>query len=213
MSCCRHCQGLDSLFDDKNAKKELKAYRRKGPSKTTQILIDVLKAENVAGMSLLDIGGGVGAIQHELLNAGVSNSTHVDASASYLEASRQEAERLGHTNNVAYAFGNFVDLAPEIQPTDIVTLDRVICCYPDMPALVNLSAARAKTFYAVVYPRDTWWMKLGMAAINFGSWLLRKPYRFFVHPTAAVNTIVQNNGLQQLIRRKTFIWQVVVYNR
>ena len=190
MSCCRHCQGLDSLFDDKTAQKELKAYRKKGPSKTTQMLVDALKKENVAGMSLLDIGGGVGAIQHELLNAGVGSSTHVDASVSYLEASRQEAERLGHTDNAAYAFGNFVDLAPEIQPADIVTLDRVICCYP-----------------------DTWWMKLGMAAINFGSWLLRKPYRFFVHPTASVNAIVNNIGLKQITRQKTFIWQVAVYKR
>ena len=213
MSCCRHCQGLDSLFDDKTAQKELKAYRKKGPSKTTQMLVDALKKENVAGMSLLDSGGGVGALQHELLNAGVGSSTHVDASASYLEASRQEAEQLGYADNTAYAFGNFVDLAPEIQPADIVTLDRVICCYPDMPALVELSSARATSFYAVVYPRDTWWMKLGMAAINFGSWLLRKPYRFFVHPTASVNAIVNNIGLKQITRQKTFIWQVAVYKR
>lgn len=213
MSCCHHCQGLDSLFDDKTAQKELKAYRKKGPRKTTKMLVDALKRENVAGMSLLDIGGGVGAIQHELLNAGAGSSTHVDASASYLEASRQETERLGHADNAAYAFGNFVDLAPEIQPADIVTLDRVICCYPDMPALVELSSARANSFYAVVYPRDTWWMKIGMAAVNFGSWLLRKPYRFYIHPTAAVETIVQNNGFKQLVRQKTFIWQVVVYKQ
>ena len=213
MSCCRHCQGLDSLFDDKTAQKELKAYRKKGPSKTTQMLIEALKAEGVTGKSLLDIGGGVGAIQHELLNAGASSSTHIDASASYLEASRQEAERLGHTESTGYTFGNFVDLAPEIQPTDIVTLDRVICCYPDMPALVELSSARAKLFYAVVYPRDTWWMKFGMAAINVGSWLLRKPYRFFIHPTAAVDEIVKNNGLNRLTHHKTFIWQIVVYGR
>ncbi len=213
MSCCRHCQGLDSLFDDKTAQNELKAYQKKGPSKTTQMLVNALKSEGIAGMSLLDIGGGVGAIQHELLNAGAGSSLHVDASASYLEASKQEAKRLGHADNAGYAFGNFVDLAPEIQPADIVTLDRVICCYPDMPALVELSSTRAKSFYAVVYPRDTWWMKLGMAAINFGSWLLRKPYRFFVHPTTAVEAIVKNNGFNQLSRQKTFIWQVVVYKR
>ena len=64
------CQGMETFFDNKTAVGDLKAYRKKGPSKTTRMLIDALKAQGVEDMTLLDIGGGVGAIQHELLNSG-----------------------------------------------------------------------------------------------------------------------------------------------
>ena len=170
---CRQCQGLESLFDNKTAAKELKAYRRKGPSKTTQMLIDALRAKGVEAMTLLDIGGGVGAIQHELLKAGINSATNVDASTAYIEAANDEAKRQGHADRVSYHHGDFVQLAPDIQAVDIVTLDRTICCYHDMPALVGLSAARANKMYGLVYPRDVWWIKVGTAIVNFGSRLLR----------------------------------------
>jgi len=212
VSCCRHCQGLESLFDDKTARKELEHYRKKGASKTTRMLIDALKAADIRGMSLLDIGGGVGVIQHELLAAGVEQATHVDASQAYLHAAQTEAERQGHDTRINHLHGNFVDLAPQIEPVDIVTLDRVICCYPDMPSLVGLSAARAGKLYGLVYPRESWWVKIGVTLLNFGSWLTRNPYRFFVHPTAAVEAMLHKYGLKRCFYRTTFLWQVAVYS-
>ena len=170
-------------------------------------------AEGVTGKTLLDIGGGVGAIQHELLQAGAGGATNVDASSAYLNAARQEAERRGHAERVNYCYGNFVELAPQIEPVDIVTLDRVICCYHDMAALVGLSSARAGELYGVVYPRATWWMKLGVEIINKLSWLTRNPFRIFVHPTPAVEAIIHANGLKEHFRRQSLIWQVVVYRR
>jgi magnesium-protoporphyrin O-methyltransferase len=47
-----------------------------------------------------------------------------------------------------------------------VTLDRVICCYPDVQALVGLSAARARHLYGVVYPQDGWFNQLFVASVN-----------------------------------------------
>jgi magnesium-protoporphyrin O-methyltransferase len=213
VSCCRQCQGLESLFDQKTAAKELKAYRQKGPSKTTRILIDALKAEGVEGRTLLDIGGGIGAIQHELFKAGASQTIGVDASTAYVEAARSEAERQGHADRASYHHGNFVDLAPQIEPVDIVTLDRVICCYPDMPALVGLSSERAARLYGLVYPRDTWWLKIGHRLINFGAWLTRQKFRFFVHPSTAVEALLLHNGLKRRFYHKTFLWQIAIYAR
>jgi len=210
---CRQCQGLESLFDNKAAANDLKAYRRKGPSKTTQMLIDALKAAGVEAMTLLDIGGGVGAIQHELMKAGISQATHVDASTAYIAAAKDEANRQGYADRVSYHYGDFVELAPDIQEVDIVTLDRAICCYHDMPALVGLSSTRASKLYGLIYPRDVWWIKLGISIVNFGSRLLRKDYRFFVHPSKAVDTVLGNNGFKQRFHRKTFFWQVTVYAR
>ena len=75
MKCCQ-CQGIESQFNGKQAAKELNSYRRRGPRKSTRMLIEALGAEGVNGMTPLDIGGGVGTIQHGLLGTGVSSSTN-----------------------------------------------------------------------------------------------------------------------------------------
>jgi len=212
MNCCQ-CQGIETYFNRKCVAKDLKQYRKEGPAKTTRMLIDALKAEGIKGMTLLDIGGGVGAIQHELLRAGASRAINAEASKAYIEAAKEEAERQGHADRVSHHHGNFVDLAPDIPQADIVTLDRVICCYHDMQALVGLSSVLARRFYGVVYPRDTWWVKIENAFSNFVYWIRHSSFRLFVHPTKAVDTVVRGNGLERRFYREAGTWQVVIYAR
>jgi len=212
MNCCQ-IQGIEELFSQQYVTQELSRYRAKGPAKTTRMLIEAIKKEGVSGLTLLDIGGGVGAVQHALLGAGADQATNVDASKAYIDAARDEAQQCGHAERVSYHHGNFVDLAGDIAPADIVTLDRVICCYPDMEKLVGLSVARARKLYGVVYPRDTWWVKVGLALENLFFRLRRNPFRTFSHPTVAVEAIVTRSGLQRRFYRQTLIWQVVVYAR
>jgi predicted TPR repeat methyltransferase len=212
MNCCQ-CQGIEELFSSQLVSKELASYRVKGPNKTTHFLIEAIKEEGIQGISLLDIGGGVGGIQHELLDAGVQNATDVDASQAYLNAAQEEAQRRGFTERISFQHGNFVDLASQIPPADIVTLDRVICCYPDMEKLVSLSVARARKLYGLVYPRDVWWVKIGINIMNFIFRLRRNPFRTFTHPTQAVDVIIKNGGFKPRFYRHTLVWQVVVYAR
>ncbi len=212
MSCCQ-CRGIETYFNRKCVDKDLKRYRKKGPDKTTRILIDALKAEEIEGMMLLDIGGGVGVLQHELLKAGASEAINVEASKAYIEAAKEEAERQGLSDRVSHYHGDFVDLVTEIPQADIVTLDRVICCYHDIQALVGLSSRLASKIYGVVYPRDILWAKIETAASNFSYWARRNPFRLFVHPTEAVDKVVRDNGLEKRFYRKVGTWQVVVYAR
>jgi magnesium-protoporphyrin O-methyltransferase len=212
MDCCQ-CKGIESLFNEKEARNRLKAYRKDGPAKTTRMLLDALTTQGVEGMTLLDIGGGVGAIQHELLRAGVIEATGVDASTAYVKAAREEARRQGHADKVTYIHGNFVELAPEVAPADIVTLDRVICCYHDMPALVGVSVARAKKLYGLVYPRDTWWTRAGIVFANLYLRLMRNPMRSYIHSAQAVEALVRDEGLSRRFHANSGLWQVVVYAR
>jgi hypothetical protein len=212
MSCCQ-CQGIEELFSQQYVAKELARYRTKGPDKTTRMLIEAIKEADVAGQTLLDIGGGGGAIQHALLDAGLEHATDVEASTAYLNAAKTEAQIRGLAGRVSYLQGNFVDLAEEVAPADIVTLDRVICCYPDMEKLLGLSAVRARKLYGLVYPRDTWWIRIGLAVGNFLFKLRRRAYRGFVHPTKTVEAVIGNNGLKRRFYRQTLLWQVAVYSR
>jgi 2-polyprenyl-3-methyl-5-hydroxy-6-metoxy-1,4-benzoquinol methylase len=210
---CSHCRGVEKIFDQGTAERDLKAYRAHGPSTTTRLLIEALEAAGIADLTLLDIGGGVGAIQHELLKDGARSAIAIDASSAYLHAAKQEAERQGHIDRIAYHQGDFVALAPQLPDADIVTLEKVICCYPDMRALVGLSSARARKLYGVVFPRDTWWMRLGGLFVNVFPRLQRNAFRFFVHPTEAIEAVVRANGLERRYYRTTLFWQVIVYTR
>lgn len=212
MSCCQ-CQGVERLFDERTARKDLNRYRRKGPRKTTRILLDAIEAEGVGGSTLLDIGGGVGAISNELLNAGAERATVVDASPAYLQAAQTEAERQGHAAWIEYHSGDFVGVAPQIPPADVVTLDRVICCYDEVEALVSASARKARRIYGVVYPRDAWWNRLGVSVVNFACRVRRNPFRVFVHSPEAVERFLRREGFTRRFYRATPIWQVIVYAR
>jgi hypothetical protein len=213
MDCCQRQTGGANTFGEREARAELKRYRKKGPSKATRILLDALVREGVKGQTLLDIGGGVGMISFELLKSGVTSSTQVDASPAYVFAARTAADEQGVADRFAGREGDFVALAGDTPAAGVVTLDRAICCYPDMPALVGRSAAKATRLYGAVYPRDTWWARSVGAAINLTARLLRNPLRFFVYRTSAVDAVIREHGLAPRFHYNAGFWQVVVYAR
>jgi magnesium-protoporphyrin O-methyltransferase len=177
------------------------------------MLIDALKAEDISGMTLLDIGGGIGAIQHELLKAGVSKCIDVEVSEAYIEAVREEARRQGNEDGIVHLRGDFVDLSADISQCDIVTLDKVICCYHDVKSLVGKSAAKARVLYGLVYPLSNRKARFAGFIENVEHRLHRSPFRFFVHPTEVVEEILRTQGFEQRFYQKAGMWQTVVYRR
>lgn len=212
MSCCQ-CQGIEGFFNQREARRRLRTYQRKGPDRGTRLLLDALREAGIAEATLLDIGGGIGAMQLELLAAGAASATDVDASTAYLATAREESDRRGYAGRVTYRHGNFVELAPEIAPADVVTLDRVICCYHDMPGLVGASASKALKLYGLVYPRDDRLVRAGGRVFNALMRLQRSPFRFFTHRTSAVEAVLRGAGLERRYHHTTGPWQVAVYAR
>lgn len=214
---CQQCCGITQQFNDKSGRKQLKRFRRRGPDKTTQILIDDLRGaiQSAGGnnLTLLDIGAGVGAIHHALLNGVVSQATHIDASPGQLAAAREETQRRGHGEAVRFVEGDFTALADQVVAADIVTLDRVICCFDDMERLVSLSAAKATSFYGAVYPRDVRWMHVGIGVINLVQRIRRSPFRVFLHDPRRIAALLRSAGLELWSERRTAGWQAVVYRR
>ena len=213
LNACCHCEDAADFFTDRRARKELKRYRKKGPDKSTRLLLEGLAVRDVAGGSLLDIGGGVGVLQHELVERGAAQVHSADASQAYLDASRAEAERRGYADRASYSFGDFVEIAAGIADVDVVTLDRVVCCYPDMPALVSASATKARSMYGLVFPRQRWPVKMVIAGMNLFNVLKRSAFRVFVHPPDEIDRKIRSFGFERQYSAKTFVWQVAVYAR
>src|SRR5206468_4598016 len=172
-----------------------------------------LRAEDIRGASLLDVGAGVGVVHHELLAAGAQSAVHVDGTAASIQVAKEEAARRGHTARVTFLQGDFVVLAPEITPADVVTLDRVICCYPDMEQLVAASASRARKLYGAVFPRERWPFKMVLAIGNYVRRIRGNEFRSYVHPVRAIDAALRRQGLMPRSIRDTFLWRVAVYSR
>ena len=177
------------------------------------MLLEMIGQDRIRGASLLDIGGGVGVITQELLKAGAGHAVLVDAAPAYLEAARNELGAANVLDRVDIVEGDFVRRANAIDPSDIVTLDRVVCCYPDARALVSLSAERATSLLGLVLPRDSHLVRLALWANNLLYWLRRSPYRAFGHSNALIDQLVRDRGLHQIAEQRTLLWRVVLYRR
>jgi 16S rRNA G966 N2-methylase RsmD len=210
---CACCTDYQTTFDRKLAETELADYRSKGLKKMTRPLVDALQKRDLHGLSLLDIGGGIGAIVFELMKTGVSSATNVEISQAYLDVFEKEAARCGLSENTQSLPGDFLDLAPQIEPADIVTLDKVICCYPDYEALVRLSIEKANKYYAFILPQDKWWVKL----VEFFEQPRRrwqgKTCKTFVHPVAKIEQLVAAAGFRKIEQITQREWLIVVFEK
>ena len=214
---CSQCSGIEDQFDAAAVRKKLRQFRRRGPDHTTRLLIDglrdALEASDLRDGVLLDIGGGIGAIHHALLDGRVTRAIHVDASTAQIAAARDETERQGHSAKVEFVPGDFVAVADQVPKADVVTLDRVVCCFDDMDGLVSRSAGKTGRFYGAVFPRNVAWMRVAIAALNVFQRLKRTTFRVFLHDPAAIDAELRAAGLERRSQRKTLGWEVVVYAR
>ena len=207
------CDDFASIFDRRNAYSDLRRYQRQGPDRTTGLLLDLIRAQGVAGATILDIGGGIGVIDQELLRAGASRATLADASRASVAVAREWADDAGLADRISFLEGDAVRNGDALDAADVVTLDRVICCYPDVASLVSLSAARAGRLYGIVLPRDRWIVRAALAIEAAWYRLLRKAYRPFAHPNDLVDRLAAAQGLEPVAESGTFFWRVALYRR
>ena len=212
MDCCS-VNGLNKVFNESKARKESEAYRRKGLGKRARKLTDLVETQDISEATVLDIGCGVGALHLELLKQGAGRAIGVEVSSAYVEAATSLAQSLGFQDAVEYHDGDFVQLEEGIPQADIVLLDRVVCCYPDMEALVTASARHAQRLYALTYPRRTWWMRVAAFMMNLGLTVVRRQFRFFLHHPRQIGATLASAGFSPVHWATSGPWELAVYQR
>ena len=205
-----HCCGADQFFDKKTAKKQYKSYLKKGPSRVTKKLIGQLEKTNT-GESLIDVGGGIGAIQWWFLNHGGEQTFGVDASSGYLNLAQEHASKNNLKENTHFMMGDFTDKAEELPKANHVTLDKVICCYPNFEAILNLACKKATNTVSLSFPMDGFissiFRSLGVLYMKLTGCSF-KPY---INRVASVRALFVENGFKLKDKELSFPWHIETY--
>ena len=215
MPCCCADVGVaaERQFGEKRAAKDLAQYRSNGPASTTRLLLAGLATAGPLHGRLLDIGSGVGALSFELLDRGLTSAMGVDLSSAHIATASQEASRRRRSDSTRFVQGDFLDVAGELPSADVVTLDRVVCCYPEYERLLEESLRHADRIFAFSYPRDLWYVRVWAGLQNLGRAIVRNAFRSFIHPVSAMENVIRREGFTLLDRRSTHTWRADVYVR
>jgi 16S rRNA G966 N2-methylase RsmD len=208
-----HCVATDRHFTSARAHTELAQYRRRGPTGTARLILKSLSDLAITPRTLLDIGAGIGVLHHELLGRGIGCAVHLEAATAYVAAAEQETERRGHQGRVHFRHGDFVSLASELGSAELVTLDRVVCCYPELEPLVTLSAEKAEQYYVLSFPHDRWYVRAHTWWQNHRRRRAGNAFRTFVHPVTRIEALVRAAGFQVVRSCRTLVWAVLVCRR
>lgn len=206
MGCCR-TPGAEP-FTERVARRDLARFRRRGLDATARKLAELADAR---GATILEIGGGVGGLHVELLRRGGARATNVELTAAYEDAARELLAEERLDARVDRRVGGFPQV--EAEPADVVVLHRVVCCSPDVDALVGGAATLARRRLVLSFPRHVPWLRVAAATLNRGAQILRWEWRFWIHDPAAIAAAAESAGLARSTETAGRLWQIAVFER
>jgi 2-polyprenyl-3-methyl-5-hydroxy-6-metoxy-1,4-benzoquinol methylase len=176
-------------------------------------MVGFLRNRGIEGASVLEIGGGVGAIQLELLEAGAAQATNLELSPEYEAEAGILAREQGVEGQVERRLGDVVAQPALAGEADSVVMHKVVCCYPDYDALVGAASERARRYLVMSFPRPRALIRLGAGAVNLAARLLRWEYRTWVYPPETLVAAAEQRGLALALESRGRIWQVAALER
>jgi hypothetical protein len=206
--CCEPA-GYDDLFGTRFSRHLARRYRKRGLDRTAARMVAFLTEQGIEGASVLEIGGGVGDLQLELLRRGAVRATNLELVDSYDADAAALAAEAGLGDRVDR---RLIDLAADpgaVEPHDIVVLHRVVCCYPDHQRLLGAAADHATRLLVFSHPPRNVVSRALFAGENLLFRLRRTPFRTFVHDPDQLVASAQRGRLRPAYRHRGFAWQVV----
>jgi hypothetical protein len=212
VTCCR-ARSCEQFFKPSVARRSLKRYRNKGLDQLEKQMIASVSAAPLDGARVLEIGGGIGRIQAELLSAGADLGEIVELVPAYEPYARELAHETGLEGRTSF---NIVDILEEpdaVEPADIVVLNRVVCCSPDGVDLAAAAARLTRRTLVLSFPRDVIWVRVAIRLLNASLWLRRSPFRTYVHQPDALLAAADRGGLHIGNSDHRVFWQWATLER
>jgi magnesium-protoporphyrin O-methyltransferase len=211
--CCR-AGPCEQVFRPRIVRRTLARYRRRGLDELELQLLESAREAGVDGARVLEIGGGLGTIGGELLAAGAAESEVVELVHAWEPYALELARERGVEGRTSFRVVDILDRPGDVDPADIVILNRVVCCTPDGIELTGEAARHARRALVLSFPRDVLWVRVLIRGLNTGMWMLRRSYRAFVHPPAALLAAAESAGLRPAANgRRGLVWQYASLTR
>jgi spermidine synthase len=201
------------MFSPRVARRSLARYRSKGLDEIERRIVASAKQTGIQGARVLEIGGGIGVIQAELLDVGAATGEIVELVGAYEPYARELASEKGIADRVTFRVADLMEGSDDVQPADVVILNRVVCCSPDGIELTGVAGRLARRALVLSYPRDVVWVRLGVGLINLGQRLFRRSFRAFVHSPAKLRAAVEEQGLRATDLGRTTFWEYTTLER
>jgi hypothetical protein len=201
------------MFSARAARRALNRYRKKGLDALERDMLAGLSSGGLEGASVLEIGGGIGAIQVELLEAGAERGEVVELVEAYEPYAGELAREKGVDERTSFRIEDVLEDPRSVEPADVVVLNRVVCCSPDGVQLAGIAARLSTRTLALSFPRDRLLIRFGLRGMNAVMRLMRRSFRVFVHPRAALVGAAEAEGLTLASTGGSFAWEFVVLRR
>jgi magnesium-protoporphyrin O-methyltransferase len=206
--CCDH-EDYQSVFSSRFARRQSRRYHRRGLTPAAQGIVDFATAQGITGATVLEIGGGVGQIQVELLRRGAAHVTNLEISENYEAEAARLLAQAGMADRVTRRFLDIAEAPDEVEPADVVVLHRVVCCYPDYARLLGVAAGHARRTLVYSHPAANLVNRVQFGAENLYRRLTGNDFRAFIHPPEGMVRAAQSDGLAVAYRRHARDWDVV----
>ena len=213
MAGCCNPRGCDGFFTPRLARRAATRYREKGIDKTARRMIAFLEAQGIVGATVLEVGGGVGELQIELLKRGAARTVNLELSAAYEEEAMRLLREAGVERRAERRLHDLAADPGAIEPADVVVLHRVVCCYPDYERLLGAAADHARRLLVFSYPPRNVVSRLLLGAENLLFALRRMEFRTFAHPPTKMLAVVEERGLRLTYAHTPLVWQIAGFER
>jgi 2-polyprenyl-3-methyl-5-hydroxy-6-metoxy-1,4-benzoquinol methylase len=213
MASCCPSRDYHRFFNQRFARRLANRYTKRGLDPTAQTMVEFLQALGIEGASVLEIGGGIGEIEVELLKAGAARAENLELSSAYQEPARTLAAQAGIQGRIDWRIHDLAQDPGAVEPADLVVLHRVVCCYPDYERLLGAAADHARRALVFSYPPRNPLSRAFYGVFNLVMRLARSSFRGFAHPPAAMLAVLEDHGLRPTYQRRGRIWQVAGMER
>ncbi|WP_233507286.1 class I SAM-dependent methyltransferase [Jiangella anatolica] len=201
------------MFTSGFARHVARRYRKRGLDRTATRMVAFLRERGIEGATVLEIGGGVGEIQVELLRLGAASAVGLELSPSYRDEAARLLAEAGLTGRAQYRLHDIAADPAGAPAADVVVLHRVVCCYPDYERLLAAVADHANRLVVFSHPPRNLGGRVFVGVTNLVMRLRRERYRAFVHPPEAMLGVLRERGLRPAYTHRGFTWQIAGLER
>jgi len=207
-------EGISECFDRCGCAKAKRA-RPGAVRAVSRLLLDLVDRRGLAGRSVLELGCGFGGLSRATVTRGAARAAGLDLSSVAIREATRLANEAGLAERVRFDVGDAAQV--ELVASDVVVLDKVICCYPEVDSLLENTIRATGSTYAFAVPYSSGirglLARMAISLENAFRRIRRQAFRAYVHDVKRIESILARAGFERVASTRRTMWYVAVHER